>query len=157
MDFGEVYKNLVRKYFQRDWQIKDGISEEDILKIEAKLSFKLPTAFREYYKTVGSCHELNKAHNFLVDLNELPNILFEFRNLPEALFDVEENWKGKEDFLIFMTENQSVVYWALKTDLINQVDPIVWQIVNESPPSFYSEEKTFSRFIVEILDWQFNL
>lgn len=155
-NFEEIYKNLVKEYLERDWQIEDGIAEKDILKIEEKLGSKLPAAIREYYKTVGNLEKLNKSHNFLIDLDDLPDILFDFKNQPEALFDVEENWTSEEDFLIFMAENQSVVYWALKTDWVGQIDPIVWQIVNNSPPEFYSEEKTFSEFIVEMLDWQFS-
>ena len=155
-NFDEIYKNLVKKHLERNRQIEDGISESDILKTEEKLSFKLPTALREYYKTVGNVDELNQSHNFLVELNELPHILFDFRNQPEALFEVDENWRSTEDFLIFMTENQSVVYWALKISSINETDPIIWQIVNNSPPEFYSEEKRFSEFIVEMFDWQFK-
>ena len=157
INFDEIYKSLVEKYLQRSWKIEDGISEDDILKTEEKLSFKLPIALREYYKTVGSCEELNQAHNFLVELSELPHIFFDFKNQPEALFEVDENWQSAEDFLIFMTENQSVVYWALKVNSINEADPIVWQIVNSLPPEFHSEEKSFSEFIVEICNWQFNL
>ena len=126
------------------------------MKTEENLSFKLPIALREYYKTVGNVDELNNSQNFLTDLKELPHILFDFRNQPEALFDVEEDWRNEEDFLIFMTENQSVVYRALKLDSLNEADPIVWQIVTNSPPEFYSEEKSFSEFIVEMFDWQFS-
>jgi SMI1 / KNR4 family (SUKH-1) len=156
-DFQKIYKSLVKKHLARDWQTKDGIPEEDILKIEEKLGFGLPTALREYYLTVGNLGELNKMHNLLVDLSELPHILFDFKNQPEALFyDIDANWRSQEDFLIFMEENQGVVYWALKTESINQTDPTVWQIVNNSQPEFYSEEKTFSEFIVEMFDWQFE-
>ena len=155
-NFDEIYKNLVKKYLKRNWRIEDGISESDILKTEESLLFELPTALREYYKTVGNVDELNQSHNFLIELSELPHILFDLKNQPQALFEVGENWQSTEDFLIFMTENQAVVYWALKVDLMNVTDPIVWQIVSNSPPEFYSEKKSFSEFIVEMFEWQFN-
>lgn len=150
-NFDEIYKNLVEKYLERDWRLEDGFSDSDILKTEEKLSFKLPTALREYYKTVGNVAELNQSHNFLVELGELPPILFDFKNQPEALFEVDEDWQSAEDFLIFMTENQSVVYWGLKVDSISETDPIVWQIVNNSPPEFYSEKKSFRNLSLKCL------
>src|SRR5687768_9352686 len=94
-DFQETYKSLINKYLKRDWQIEDGIPEEDILKTEEEIGFKLPDALREYYKILGNNGELNKAHNFLTDLAELPQILFDFKNQPEALFDVGEDWRNK--------------------------------------------------------------
>lgn len=155
-DYEKNYKALAEKLLRKDWRIENAISEDDILKTEEKLGFKLPPAVRDYYKTVGRDAQLNQSHNFLVDLENLPHTLFDFKTQPEALFDVDENWSSDEDFLIFMTENQSVVYWALKLDLPLGDDPIVWQIVNNSPPEFYQEEKVFSEFIAEMLAWQFS-
>ncbi|MEG3863477.1 SMI1/KNR4 family protein [Microcoleus sp. herbarium12] len=105
-------------------QVADGLSDNQIREAEKILSFQLPAFFRDYYRIVGNLSELNKAHNVLFDITEL----------------FEDN-----DFLIFMEENQAVVYWVIKIRELAIPEPEVWQQVNSNPSDeWYSEEMTFS-------------
>jgi hypothetical protein len=51
-----------------------------------------------------------------------------------------------------MEENQAVVSWGIKIKDIDISDPEAWQRVNSYPPAWYSEEMTFSKFIVQALE-----
>ena len=66
---------------------------------------KLPRAFREYYEFAGKV-SINTEHNILYDPKRLTT------------------WKGK---LLFMEENQRVVFWGLDVQKPNQADPQVFQ------------------------------
>jgi hypothetical protein len=50
-----------------------------------------------------------------------------------------------------------VVYWGIKTTSLDEINPIIWQIRNEEKQEYYSEDKTFTEFMTELFDWQFNL
>jgi hypothetical protein len=118
------YAKLVQRHLGINPQVADGLSDNQIREAEKILSFQLPAFFRDYYRIVGNLSELNKAHNVLFDITEL----------------FEDN-----DFLIFMEENQAVVYWVIKIRELAIPEPEVWQQVNSNPSDkWYSEEMTFS-------------
>lgn len=135
-DFEYLYANFVKKYLNREINDSDNISENQVLITEQNLNFKLPKSLRDYYKIVGNCYELNNYHNRVLEIDKI---------------FIEDN------FLIFAEENQNVVYWGIKIESLAEINPIIWQIRNEEKPEFYSEEKTFTEFMTEMFEWQFNL
>ncbi len=135
MIYEEIYKQMVLKHLGREPKLNEGLPDEEIRQTEKRLGFKIPESLRVYYQITGNLPEINKFHNRLL-------------NLPEI--DVED------DFLVFMEENQNVVYWAIKTSEVPNSDPEIWQIINEETPEFYSEDKPFSEFILEMMNWQFG-
>lgn len=136
MNYISGYAKLVQRHLGRKPQLADGLSDTQIREAEKILSFQLPASLRDYYRIAGNLSELNKAHNVLFDI-------------PELFVD--------NDFLIFMEENQAVVYWGIKIRDLAIPDPEVWQQVNSTPSEWYSEEMTFSEFIVQMIDWQFGI
>lgn len=59
------------------------------------------------------------------------------------------------DYLVFAEENENVVVWGiLKSDLRIE-DPVVYQGQEYNGKySWYSEDSTFSRFVIQMFKWQ---
>lgn len=136
MDYETLYRELVGKHLGREPKLDEGLTNEKISQTEQRLGFKLPESLRKYYLVTGNLPEINKYHNRLLNLIEL---------------DVND-----DGFLVFMEENQAVVYWGIKVRNITDSDPEIWQIINEKPFESYSEESPFSEFIIKMMDWQFG-
>ena len=96
---------------------------------ESRTGIRFPGPLREYYLSVGR-HKINRAHNRL-----LP---------PDALFVAQ----GR---LVFMEENQSVVYWGVLATAA--VDPVVFQTTEPDDGDWQAESKC-SRFLSAMLCWQ---
>jgi hypothetical protein len=101
------------------------------VRAEKRLGLALPPALRDYYLLAGAAAE-NREHNRLF--------------APEELV-------VEEDRLLFMEENQGVVTWGAALGRGPRADPVVWQRVNGDRPEWYSEELTFSAFIIASLAW----
>jgi hypothetical protein len=85
---------------------EDGVPAGEIVAGEHRLGIQMPNALREYYLVSGRLHRLNRAHNRLYS--------------PDGWFvDV-----GK---LVFMEENQSVVFWGIPISEGSGDDPPVLQ------------------------------
>ncbi len=137
MSYTSSYAELVRRHLGREPKASDGLPDAEMREAEKRLGLQLPISLRDYYRTAGNLSELNEAHNLLLG--------------PHSLF-VEEG------FLVFMEENQSVVRWGLKmSELSASQDPEVWQRVNSDRAEWYSEEMSFSEFIIRMFDWQAGL
>lgn len=93
----------------------------------------LPVALQEYYHLIGK-HPINKEHNRILAPNEIYYI---------------------GDYLVFAEENENVVVWGiLKSDLQIE-DPVVYQGQEYNGKySWYSEDSTFSRFVIQMFKWQ---
>ncbi len=133
MSYEKIYRQMVLEHLGREPRQNEGLSDEEIEQAEKRFGFRFPESLRLYYRITGNLPELNQRHNRLLNLSDL---------------DVENG------FLIFMEENQNVVYWAIKVSETANSDPEVWQIINEELREFYPERKTFSKFIVEMMNWQ---
>ena len=125
-----AYTDALNLIFGRRLLARDGISEARLARAEKRLRFSLPSAVREFYSLAGAASEC-REHNHLY--------------WPEDL-NVED------ERLVFMNENQGVVDWAVS--LGQKADPEVWQRVSEDDAPWYSEEMTFSVFILKNLAWQ---
>ncbi|MDQ3803467.1 MAG: hypothetical protein M3416_06505 [Acidobacteriota bacterium] len=136
MSYESLYSDLVQRHLGRKPVPSDGSSDAELDEAEGRLGSRLPAAVRRYYRVAGNLVELNHAHNLLFAPSDLHMC---------------------EGFLIFMEENQAVVHWGIRAGELTEDDPDVWQRVNVVPPEWYSEEMTFSEFIVRTLDWQAGL
>jgi hypothetical protein len=111
---------------------KDALKPESLesLKLEG---FHLPLALREFYLVAGNEAVLNQSFNRLF--------------APENVF-VES---GR---IVFMEENQGVVYWGIKPD--GSENPVVEQGINieGKPIEWHSENADCAEFLEAMLCWQ---
>jgi len=133
--FKEKYSNAFKTFIDRGLKQGDGFERKELLQCEKRLKLKLPLAFREYYEFAGKL-PINTQHNILYEPSKL------------------KIWKGK---LLFMEENQRVVFWGLDLQVLRQTDPQVFQAHNSEPIEWYSEEKSFSEFILSMWRWLLGL
>lgn len=108
----------------------DGYPLASVETAETRLGLTLPRPLRDYYLSIGR-HQINQVHNRL-----LP---------PEKLRKARER-------LVFMEENQWVVYWGIdsKTDT---TDPVVFQSVDPDEGN-WAVEGPCSQFLPAMLCWQ---
>ena len=132
MNYQQYFKQQFASITQKDIEPQDGYSVTELQAIENVFS-SFPTALQEYYYLLGK-HPINKEHNRILEPNEMYYI---------------------EDYLVFAEENENVVVWGiLKSDLQIE-DPMVYQGQEYNGKySWYSEDSTFSRFIIQMFKWQ---
>jgi hypothetical protein len=131
----EKYLAALAPLLGRKLKSADGLAAGFLSAAERKLKVKIPTALREYYCVAGRL-PLNKEHNRLYSPGKL-RIL--------------------EKKLVFMEENQCVVFWGMDTEALDQDDPEVFQTSNEAPVVWYCEELPFSDWIIKMWRWQRGL
>lgn len=116
-----------------------GLSEDEILDCEIRLSITLPSILKEYYLQLGNNSQLNQTQYFLL----LPNKIY---------FD-------KGDHLIFYSENQGNAIWGIKREELNFENPQVYITYNND--NWTSEGKlldflTAMAYLQSIFAFQFN-
>ncbi len=99
---------------------------------EVRLGVRLPRALRDYYTSIGR-HRMNQVYNRLLT--------------PEDLHTTE----GR---LVFMEENQQVVYWAVRASNRAGPDPGVVQAMDPEEGPWQAEGTTCSTFLLAMLCWQ---
>jgi hypothetical protein len=110
---------------------RDACSAQQIQKAERRLGVALPKALREYYALCGK-HKINRTHNRLLGL--------------EDLFVAQ----GR---LVFMEENQNVVYWGVPCRSASP-DPPVFQAMDPEEGPWARETRCVSTFLAVLLCWQ---
>lgn len=129
--FKEYYATRFEEICGSPLQTSDGLSDELVQIKLQQLGLKIPEALAQYYAVAG-LHWLNKEHNRLRDLEEL------------EWFD---------DKLVFMDENQWVLYWGiLKTDLYAP-NPTIWQGINGNVIQWNNEGCKCAQFIMAMWEW----
>jgi hypothetical protein len=108
----------------------DGFPLQALEKCEARLGLQLPQPLRDYYLSVGR-NKINSAHNRL--------------RTPDTL-------EVQQRRLVFMEENQWVVYWGVPTKTA-AADPMVFQSMDPEAGDWTSESKC-SQFLSAMLCWQ---
>ena len=119
----------------RSLTFEDGTPAPEVAAGEHRLGIRLPSALREYYLIAGRFDQLNRAHNQLY---------------------APSDWFADAGKLVFMEENQAVVFWGVPaTDEIDD-DPPVLQGVNisDQPIDWYPEHGCCSEFLLLMLHWQ---
>lgn len=135
MNFKEYYLQELKAILGREINKVDGIRENDLEEILTKKNLVLPQSLKDYYE-IGGKLDINKEHNILYDPTELEII---------------------DGYLVFAEENQRVVIWGIPEPDLTSSDPIVYQGQEYQEIDWYSEEKTFSQFIIEMWKWQRNI
>lgn len=133
--FAKKYAAALTALIGRKLKSTDGLAAGFAAAAERKLKLEIPTALREYYSLAGRL-PLNKEHNRLYSPGKL-RIL-----------------GGK---LVFMEENQCVVFWGMDLKALGQDDPEMFQANNEDLAVWYSEELPFSDWIIKMWRWQRGL
>ena len=110
---------------------EQGIPRIQLQKALDKRHVQIPAALFEYYVLAGR-HPINTEHNCLRTVDEL-------------------DWM--DDKLVFMDENQNVVFWGIDRNDLSKDDPIVWQGVNSEPMEWYEEDFSVSRFMMAMWEW----
>jgi hypothetical protein len=98
---------------------------------EKRLKVKLPGALKICHELAG-CLEINTEHNRLYGPKKL----------------TKQNGK-----LVFMEENQVVVFWGMDIRSLSMLDPEVFQGNNETPIQWSPEGLVFSDFIIRMWRW----
>lgn len=135
MNFKKYYQKELKAILGRETNKEDGIQESSLSEILTKKNIVLPDSLKTYYE-IGARLVINKEHNVLYDPTELELI---------------------DGFLVFAEENQRVVIWGIRESDLLSNDPIVYQGQEHEKIDWYSEEKTFSEFIIDMWRWQRNL
>jgi hypothetical protein len=109
-----------------------GVPATNIMAAEKRIGVKIPAALREYYLVAGREKRLNHCLN---------------RLLPP------QDWRIDKQRLIFMEENQSVVWWGASIRTSLSSDPPVYQGINQEPIAWYLEHRKCSVFLSVILHY----
>jgi len=119
----------------RPLSFEDGTAAPEIAAGEHRLGIRLPSALREYYLIAGQFDQLNRAHNQLYPPSD---------------------WFADAGKLVFMEENQAVVFWGIPTADETDDNPPVLQGVNISNQriDWYEEHGCCSEFLRLMLHWQ---
>ena len=113
----------------------DGESEASISKGEVCLGVRLPVVLREYYLLAGRLDRFNRAHNRLLR---------------------PEEWSVDGGKLVFLEENQRVVFWGIEAGSLPGDDPPVYQgqEVRGRSTDWYLEHERCSEFLLVMLHLQ---
>ncbi|MEW6735974.1 MAG: hypothetical protein AB1489_32065 [Acidobacteriota bacterium] len=130
--YSEQYIKVINS-LTRQMVMYSGTPFEIILKEEQRLEVKLPDALREFYVIAGQLDKFNKAHNTLYDPSE---------------------WFIDDNKLVFMEENQAVVFWGIEINKETGDNPPVYQGVNANKIEWSLEHKKLSEFLITMLYWQ---
>ncbi len=108
--------------------------DKELLRVAEKtLGIRLPPALRDYYRVAGHEACLNQQHNRLLAPHE---------------------WRVEQSRLIFMAENQCVVWWGVDLRKPENPDPMVYQGIDDETWSWHSEYRPCSQFLSIMLHYQ---
>ncbi len=112
-----------------------GMDERSLAEAERRFGVTLPAVLRGFYRTFGNLRELNNAHNRLL---------------------APSDWFLNDGKLVFMVENQAVMYWGVESMTSLGDDPAVFQGVNLLPETieWHPECDCCSEFLLVMLHWQ---
>ncbi len=129
--FQSYYSGRFRDIFGQAPGPSDGLGGEATLAALARAGLVIPAALFDYYSLAGR-HWINENHNRLRPIEALEYM---------------------DDTLVFMEENQCVVFWGIRRADLGEADPVVWQGVNGEPIEWYAEDHRLSRFLMAMWQW----
>lgn len=103
----------------RPWQPGDGYEEEVLQEAEARLGVRLPATLRTFYRVWGKRRDLTEQSDPMLSPDEL---------------------LIRADTLIFWIENQSVYYWGVPLEAIEEANPPV-AITTSGPKGWHVESE----------------
>jgi hypothetical protein len=129
--FKRYYSDRFREVFGAPPRPDEGLGDDAVRIALARRDLVIPTALRDYYSLAGR-HRINENHDRLRPVEEL-------------------EWMG--DKLVFLDENQCVVFWGIDRSDLKKADPIAWQGINGTPIEWHSENLRLSRFLMARWRW----
>lgn len=108
-------------------------SVEELAAAERRLGIRIPAAMRDYFLVAGRERRFNTCHNRIL---------------------APKSWSIDKKNLLFMEENQNVVWWAVSTRNPKSADPPVFQGVNDETITWVREHRRFSVFLEVMLHYQ---
>ncbi|QDU06719.1 hypothetical protein [Gimesia aquarii] len=130
--FKNYYRTLYRN-FGYPLTKNSAIPPNVIMSAEKQLGVSVPTALRDYYLVAGRESRFNKSHNRLL---------------------APKDWNVDKKRLLFMEENQAVLWWGVSVRNPDTQDPRVSKGHTEEPISWYREHHKCSVFLAVILHYQ---
>ena len=132
LDSADLFRRLARRSLGVSLSEDHGVPDWELDAAETRLGCAIPDSLRGYYGVAGRFAPFTEAHNYVLAPNQLT---------------------VEGPYLVFMEENQEVVSWGIALSDLGEADPTVWQRVNTEPATWYSEEKPFSRLMVDMYEW----
>jgi hypothetical protein len=129
--FTAYYRNALQQLLTSPPKPEDGIPADKLTALLKDRNLQIPQALFDYYTLAGHL-PINTQHNEL--------------RPPDKL-----DWL--HNHLVFMDENQQIVYWAIAPDDLTTPDPTVYQGVNDTPIAWTPEPHTLSRFLIAMWHW----
>ena len=126
--FGAIYSTLGYPL-----STASALSPGAIGNAEQRLGVGVPRSLRDYYLIAGRERRFNTAHNRLLS---------------------PAQWVVDKKRLIFMEENQSVVWWGASVRTPNSDDPPISQGINDEPITWSPEHRRCSVFLAVMLHYQ---
>jgi len=129
--FKKLYRDLF-KTFGYPLAPHAGTSPKTLAAAQKRLGVKAPAALADYYLVAGGERRLNTCLN---------------RLLPP------QQWWIDKQRLIFMEENQAVLWWGVSVRNPASVDPPISQGLNDDPVTWVPEHRKCSVFLAVMLHW----
>ncbi len=129
--FKEYYNRRFQEILGSSPHPLEGLGDDVVQAKMLECKLTLPKALFDYYALAGE-HPINTVHNQLLPIEQIRLI----------------NSK-----LIFMEENQCVVYWAIDQADINSPNPIVWQGINGDIVAWHEEPYKLNQFLMAMWNW----
>jgi hypothetical protein len=109
-----------------------GVREADWSDLESRLKIKLPIVLKTFYQLVGKNKAVMSGHNRFLTVEHL---------------------RVNNDGLVFLEQNQNVMFWEIKRQDLGQADPPVQQ-GNLNEAKRYRDADFLSSFLIGMTCWQ---
>lgn len=131
MQIDEVLGDFGEKVFG-GFQAQDGTPEAELQLVERNFQLQLPLTLRRFYLVAGRHKIVSSAHN---------------RFLSPRKMRIERK------ALIFLEQNQNVMFWGIHGGDLIKADPPVHQ-GNHGEPDWYLDARYLSAFLIGVTCWQ---
>jgi hypothetical protein len=133
--FQKYYRTIYRT-FGYPLTERTAMSAKTLAAAEKRLDVQIPASLRDYYLVSGRERRFSVCHNRLL---------------------APQEWILDRQRLVFMEENQCVVFWGVSTRSTRSADPDdppVSQGVNDEPITWHPEHRKCSVFLAVMLHYQ---
>ena len=134
MNFAQFYGDIFAS-FGYPLGRNTSLAESTIDRASRALNVTLPAGLRDFYLIAGREKRFNQCHHRII---------------------APKNWRVSKNRLIFLEENQWVVWWGVSLRSPDNDDPPVSQAVNEGDEEldWYQQNRRCSVFIAVMLHYQ---
>jgi hypothetical protein len=128
-----TYYRMIYRTFGYPLTPRTALWREILGGAEKRLGIKIPAALRTYYLLTGRERRFSTCHN---------------------RFLAPQDWSIDNHRLIFMEENQRVLWWGVSIRNPDSDDPPISQGINDEPIQWFREHRKCSVFIAVMLHYQ---